>query len=39
MASSPPITATAEDKPLVVLNPRTVWTIFGALLADRKSVV
>ncbi|WP_083942113.1 MDR family MFS transporter [Sanguibacter suarezii] len=34
MAASPPATATAEDKPLVVLNPRTVWTIFGALLAS-----
>ncbi|SDC67085.1 drug resistance transporter, EmrB/QacA subfamily [Sanguibacter gelidistatuariae] len=33
MASAPPVT-TADDKPLVVLNPRTVWTIFGALLAS-----
>lgn len=32
MASAPP--APAGDKPLVVLDQRTVWTIFGALLAS-----
>ncbi len=27
-------TAPAPDKPLVVLNQRTIWLIFGALLAS-----
>ncbi|MEP7764962.1 MDR family MFS transporter [Sanguibacter sp. 25GB23B1] len=35
MASAPPAQAGAtEDKPLVVLNQRTILTIFGALLAS-----
>lgn len=34
MTSAPPTATTAPDRPLVVLTQRTVWVIFGALMAS-----